>query len=177
MLSKINGNVEDNIVAMEQVLHEVSSKSIPNYSSEIRQKPTGKSIWNRGIAKAARNARKSHRIWKEGGTPKDRTDPLKVQKITAKRLLRKAQRQAYASSRNSWARKIMDASTTDTKLFHTLINKQRGGKSQNTKTLIMEHKIADNTDDILNMWKEHFETLSIKILTMKSTTSVQSKMI
>ena len=24
----------------------------------------------------------------------------------------------------------------------------------------MEHKIADNTDDILNMWKEHFETLS-----------------
>ena len=71
----------------------------------------------------------------------------------------------------------MDASTTDTKLFHTLINKQRGGKSQNTKTLIMEHKIADNTDDILNMWKEHFETLSIKILTMKSTTSVQSKMI
>jgi hypothetical protein len=41
----------------------------------------------------------------------------------------------------------------------------------------MEHKIADNTDDILNMWKEHFETLSIKILTMKSTTSVQSKMI
>ena len=71
----------------------------------------------------------------------------------------------------------MDASTTDTKLFHTFINKQRGGKSQNTKTLIMEHKIADNTDDILNMWKEHFETLSIKILTMKSTTSVQSKMI
>jgi hypothetical protein len=83
-----------------------------------------------------------------------------VQKITAKRLLRKAQRQAYASSRNSWARKIMDASTTDTKLFHTLINKQRGGKSQNTKTLIMEHKITDNIDDILNIWKEHFETLS-----------------
>jgi hypothetical protein len=53
-------------------------------------------------------------------------DPLKVQKITAKRLLRKAQRQAYASSRNRWARKIMGASTTDTKLFHTLINKQRG---------------------------------------------------
>ena len=24
----------------------------------------------------------------------------------------------------------------------------------------MEYKIADNTDDILNMWKEHFETLS-----------------
>ena len=78
MLSKINGNVEDNFVAMEQVLREVSSKSIPNYSSEIRQKPTGKSIWNRGIAKAARNARKSHRIWKEGGAPQDRKDPLKV---------------------------------------------------------------------------------------------------
>ena len=114
---------------------------------------------------------------KKVGAPQDRKDPLKVQKITAKKILRKAQRQAYSSSRNIWARKKMDASTTDTKLFHTLINKQRGGKSQNTKTLIMEHKIADNTDDILNMWKEHFETLSIKILTMKSTTSVQSKMI
>ena len=61
----------------------------------------------------------------------------------------------------------MDASTTDTKLFHTFINKQRGGKSQNTKTLIMEHKIADNTDDILNMWKEHFETLSTVDLNQK----------
>ena len=68
MLSKINSNIEDNVVAMEQVLHEASSKSIPNYSSEIRQKPTEKSIWNRGIAEAARNARKSHRIWKEGGS-------------------------------------------------------------------------------------------------------------
>jgi len=73
------------------VLHEASYKSIPNYSSEIRHKPTGKSIWNRGIAEAAR---KSHRIWKEGGGPQDRKDPLKVQKITAKRLIRKAQRQA-----------------------------------------------------------------------------------
>jgi hypothetical protein len=54
----------------------------------------------------------------------------------------------------------MDASTTDTKLFHTLINKQRGGRLQNTKTLIMEHKITDNIDDILNIWKEYFETLS-----------------
>jgi ribosomal protein L4 len=108
MLSKINSNIEDNVVAMEQVLHEASSKSIPNYSSKLRQKPTGKSIWNRGIAEAARNARKSHLIWKEGGTSQDRKDPLKMQKITAKRLLRKAQRQAYASSRNSWARKIMD---------------------------------------------------------------------
>jgi hypothetical protein len=68
MLSKINGHIEDNVVAMEQVLHEASSKSIPNYSSEIRQKPTEKSIWNRGIAEAARNVRKSHRIWKEGGS-------------------------------------------------------------------------------------------------------------
>jgi hypothetical protein len=36
----------------------------------------------------------------------------------------------------------------------------RGGRSQNTTTLIMEHKITDNIDDILNIWKEHFETLS-----------------
>jgi hypothetical protein len=31
----------------------------------------------------------------------------------------------------------------------------------------MEHKIADNTDDILNMWKEHFETLSTLDLNQK----------
>jgi hypothetical protein len=84
------------------------------------------------------------------------TFPFSRCSITAKRLLRKAQRQAYASSRNTWARKIMDASTTDTKLFHTLINKQRGGRSQNTTTVIMEHKITDNIDDILNIWKELF---------------------
>jgi hypothetical protein len=31
----------------------------------------------------------------------------------------------------------------------------------------MEHKIADNTDDILNMWNEHFETLSTVDLKQK----------
>jgi hypothetical protein len=42
---------------------------------------------------------------KKVGAPQDRKDPLKVQKITAKKLIRKAQRQAYSSSRNSWAKK------------------------------------------------------------------------
>ena len=44
MLSKINSNIEDNVVAMKQVIHEASSKSIPNYNSKLRQKPTVKSI-------------------------------------------------------------------------------------------------------------------------------------
>ena len=80
--------------------------------------------------------------------------------ITAKRVLRKAQRQAYATHRQKIAKEIMKASGTDTKLYYKLVNRQRNHLTINTKVLKMDEKIANSHDDILNIWKEHFQNLA-----------------
>ncbi|CAG2224918.1 unnamed protein product [Mytilus edulis] len=72
----------------------------------------------------------------------------------AKRILRKAQRQAYASQRESTAGKIMKASNADTKLFYKLINMQRKTPLTNTKILKLNEKTAEDGPSIMNIWQE-----------------------
>ena len=49
-----------------------------------------------------KNTRKNHALWKRGGAPKEPDNPLKSEWITAKRLLRKAQRQLMPSNEITW---------------------------------------------------------------------------
>ncbi|CAG2189154.1 unnamed protein product [Mytilus edulis] len=76
----------------------------------------------------------------------------------AKRILRKAQRQAYASQRESTAGKIMKASNADT--FYKLINMQRKTPLTNTKILKLNEKTAEDGPSIMNIWQEHFQQLA-----------------
>ncbi|CAC5362704.1 unnamed protein product [Mytilus coruscus] len=78
----------------------------------------------------------------------------------AKRILRKAQRQAYASQRESTAEKILKASNTDTKLFYKLINMQRKTPLSNTKILTLNNKTAEDGPGIMDIWQEHFQQLA-----------------
>ncbi|CAC5418298.1 unnamed protein product [Mytilus coruscus] len=82
----------------------------------------------------------------------------------AKRILRKAQRQAYASQRESTAGKIMKASNADTKLFYKLINMQRKTPLTNTKILKLNEKTAEEGPSIMNIWQEHFQQLATPTL-------------
>ena len=160
IMHETNGNVEENILQIEQMMHNTCLELIPNYRREKKVRTTGNSIWNKNMAEAAKNVRTKHVVWKRAGAPKNKDNPLKAQFIVAKRLLRKAQRQAYASQRDNWARKIMSASSSDNKLFHKMLRKQRSEGMQNTKTLMRGNQVAESNEDILSMWKDHFQELS-----------------
>ena len=67
----------------------------------------------------------------------------------AKRILRKAEREAYTSQRELTAGKIMKASNADTKLFYKLINMQR--KTPLTKILKLNEKTAEDGPSIMNI--------------------------
>ena len=54
----------------------------------------------------------------------------------------------------------MNASNSDNKLFHKLIKKQRSVDAQSTKTLKRDEQTAENSEDILVMWRDHFQDLS-----------------
>ncbi|CAC5359489.1 unnamed protein product [Mytilus coruscus] len=113
-------------------MHNACNEAIPNYNKSIRNKSTGKSLWNKNISEASKITKEKHALWKNGGAPKDKNNPLKSQLTTAKRLLRKAHRQAYASQREILANQIMTASSSDNKLFHKLLRTQRRLKRTRT---------------------------------------------
>ncbi|CAC5391670.1 unnamed protein product [Mytilus coruscus] len=77
--------------------------------------------------------------------------------VKAKRLLRSEQRRDNASTKN--IEKIMMASQNNNKLFHQLIQNQRGVKNVTTDIMIFNTKEQSEPEDILEGWKSYFEDL------------------
>ena len=164
LLSKSKGDVESDVKEMEKLLHKAGKKAIPKYRIKREIKPRGKGIWNENIAEASKKAKYTHKVWKQHGSPKECNNELKIKMQMAKKLLRKAQRQAYATQRVNLAQTIMSASTNDAKLFHKLVREQRQNKVENTKVLRIDGKTANDHEKMLELWKEHFQKLSTPIL-------------
>ena len=112
------------------------------------------------LAEATKNAKIKYNQWRNAGKPKGRENPLKSQLMVAKGLLKKAQRQAYASQRECLARNIMTASSSDTKLFHYLLRRQRSVDIQHTRILQYNDQVAETNEDILALWQKYFQYLS-----------------
>ncbi|CAG2230644.1 unnamed protein product [Mytilus edulis] len=142
------------------VLHKAGEAAIPKYRRKIKIKSKGKAIWNEQIDKASKQSKNAFKVWRQHGAPQERSNELKIKMTAAKRILRKAQRQAYASQRESTAGKIMKASNSDTKLFYKLINMQRKTPLINTKILKLNEKTAEDGPSIMNIWQEHFQQLA-----------------
>ena len=164
IMKKSKGNIEQDVKILEQLLHVAGEKSMPKYRRKVKVKPKGKSIWNEQIGIASKNSKNAHRIWKLNGAPQHNNNQLKSKMITAKRILRRAQRQAYTAKRDKLAESIMKANTSDNKLFYKLINDQRKAPVTSTKILQMNGKTAEDERIILDMWQEHFQQLAIPAL-------------
>ncbi|CAC5377888.1 unnamed protein product [Mytilus coruscus] len=160
ILQASNKNIEEDIISIEKVMHNACNEAIPNYNKSIRTKSTGKSLWNKNISEASKIAKEKHALWKNRGAPKDKNNRLKSQLTTAKRLLRKAHRQAYASQREKLANQIMTASSSDNKLLHKLLRTQRSDGNRFTKTLRRDNQTAETNEDILHMWTDYFYEIS-----------------
>jgi signal recognition particle subunit SEC65 len=76
ILQNSNRNIEEDIVAMEEIIHTACDKTIPNYRKSTTRKPTGKSIWNNNIAEATKNAKIKYNQWRNAGIPKGRANQI-----------------------------------------------------------------------------------------------------
>lgn len=159
-LQASNKNIEKDITSIEKIMHDACNEAIPNYNKSIRTKSTGKSLWNKNISEVSKITKENHALWKNGGAPKDKNNPLKSQLTAAKRLLRKTHRQAHASQREKLANQIMTASSLDDKLFHKLLRTQRSDGNRFTKTLRRGNQTTEKNEDILHMWTDYFYELS-----------------
>ncbi|CAG2185453.1 unnamed protein product [Mytilus edulis] len=160
LMQKSKGIIEKDIKNLEKLLHKAGEAAIPKYRRKIKIKSKGKAIWNEQIDKASKQSKNAFKVWRQHGAPQERSNELKIKMTAAKRILRKAQRQAYASQRESTAGKIMKASNSDTKLFYKLINMQRKTPLINTKILKLNEKTAEDGPSIMNIWQEHFQQLA-----------------
>ncbi|VDI45336.1 Hypothetical predicted protein [Mytilus galloprovincialis] len=160
LMQKSKGIIEQDIRNLEKLLHKAGEAAIPKYPLKIKIKSKGKAIWNEQIDKASKQSKNAYKVWRQHGAPQERSNELKIKMTAAKRILRKAQRQAYVSQRESTAGKIMKASNADTKLFHKLINMQRKTPLTNTKILKLNEKTAEDEPSIMNIWQEHFQQLA-----------------
>lgn len=95
--------------------------------------------------------------WKNNGC--DSNDHVKTELLKAKRAVRLSQRQFATEARLTLYAEIAKASSTYTKLFYKLVNKQRQWDTQKlTSTLVVNGSSLQTEDDIRDGWAEYFRT-------------------
>lgn len=109
---------------------------------------------------ATKQNKKANWAWKNAGKPKNPNHPTVVQRKATKKLLRCKQRIMAATNRQKELDTIMEADSSDKKLFYKLVGKQRKSSTMNTKELKIGDQILNTDKDILEGWRRHFETLA-----------------
>ena len=80
-------------------------------------------------------------------------------KLTTK-YLRKLCRMEAARVLEQLRQEILEARSTDTKLFHKLVNKQGGNRKCCINELTVNGQLYKQDSDMLNGWRDHFKTLA-----------------
>jgi hypothetical protein len=83
--------------------------------------------------------------------------------ISAKRNLRRAQRQEESRNRNQLYSDIMESHMINDKLFYKLVNSQRDCRAQKLTQLQVDDEMLQNSDDIAEGWARYFQNLSKRL--------------
>jgi hypothetical protein len=83
--------------------------------------------------------------------------------ITAKRNLRRAQRQEEARKRNQLYSDIMESHMINDKLFYKIVNSQRDCRAQKLTQLQVDGEMLQKSDDIAEGWVRYFQNLSKRL--------------
>ena len=128
--------------------------------SAPRVKPGKKKrLWTLELQKAASDGKKAHFQWKQAGKPGPE-HPLSVQKRVTKKQLRTLQRQQQSEYRSSIYNNIMEAHTSDRKLFYSLVNRQRKEGSTSLGRLVVDDVHLTTSEAIRQGWATYFQNLA-----------------
>ena len=122
-----------------------------------RQRKAKLVTWTPEIQQAVKNKKKAFVEWKKANSPDNPHNTLLINKKLTTSYLRKLCRIEAAKSKEEARQTILDARTSDTKLFHQLINKQRGKQSYCVNEVTVNGK---NDTEILQGMRQHFAALA-----------------
>ena len=97
--------------------------------------------------------------WKQAGKPGPE-HPLSVQKRVTKKQLRTLQRQQQSEYRSSIYNNIMEAHTSDRKLFYSLVSRQRKEGSTSLGRLVVDDVHLTTSEAIRQGWATYFQNLA-----------------
>ena len=144
---------------LNAVLKKATYDSIPKFRAERIVKEIRSRPWSARIQEAVKACHLAWWEWRKSGEPKDKDNPLVLQRKSAKQNLRKEQRQEAARLRRDKVEEIMNASD-DSRVFYKLIGEQRKGSNTLLQTLVVNGKERESPDEIRTGWAEHFQELA-----------------
>ena len=100
--------------------------------------------------------------WKNSGKPCEKDNILYMAVKNSKRDLRKECRRALAAKREDYKQHILDTRERNSKVFHKLINNQKGKSASIMTELTVGQETFKTENEILDGWKMHFRKLAEK---------------
>jgi hypothetical protein len=97
---------------------EILNNSVDKCAKKSKSRSKRSKPWTPEINSLCKLSKRIHWKWTESGTPKSKDSPLWMDCITAKRNLRRAQRQEEARKRNQLYSDIMESHMSNDKLFY-----------------------------------------------------------
>ena len=135
-------------------------------TDEVRPKPVKRhrkarlNVWTAEIGLAVSANKKAFWELKQNNRPDQSDNEYVVNKKTTTKRLRKLCRVESAKARGADRQQILDAKSNDTKLFHKLIDKQRGRSNICVNELNVGDSTYSTSSGVLQGWREHFSKLA-----------------
>jgi hypothetical protein len=144
-------------------LQDILISSAASCCPPVRRTPSNfKRPWNLEIKNASKVSKAKFYDWKQAGRPQDINHPKRKDMISAKRDLRRAQRQTEAEARNNRHTKLMEASERDQGMFYQLIRKQRCDNTRVPEEILFGER-KSRGPELLSDWADYFQTLATPV--------------
>lgn len=153
------GVLDNEINRLTSILKKATDSSAPRPKKKRRKAKL--KVWSTEVQNAVKAKKEAFWQWKIGGRPEEKEHHLVISKKLASVNLRKICRFESAKIREGARQEILDARSEDTKMFHKLINRQRGKLKFCVNELHVDGEVySDVGDGIMRGWFEHFKSLA-----------------
>ena len=153
------GSLDNEIRKLTDVLVEATVTAAPRPKKKRRKAKL--KVWSIDVQNAVKAKKRAFWQWKVGGRSADKDHHLLISKKLASVNLRRICRFEMAKVREGSRQEILDARSENTRLFHKLVNRQRGKLKFCVNELHVDGKVySDAGSGILEGWFEHFKSLA-----------------
>ena len=146
-----SNHVDENITNLVSIMKGAAEKCAPKKKT-FYTKPKLK-VWTAEISNNLKSLRTATRLWIGDGKPRDPHNEYLITKKECKRNFRRSYRRELAKRSSEEKMNIITTRNRDPKLFHKLVNKQRGKRENFTEELLVEENCYSGPNQVLEGFK------------------------
>ena len=147
-------SIDATLQTLTELLHCAAKASTPVIKQQKRKSCM---VWSEEINNKLKKSKSALHEWQDAGRP-PKPHALQQAKYRASKALRSSIRRETAQRRENLIEEINSASSFDQKLFFKLINSHK--HTGPTTEIYYDNQIASSTEELLDVWSNHFATLA-----------------